>query len=534
MDKKTWIAVSICFLVYFDWQKLYVDPNTHRQQNAIQNSTAPVNSVTGAAVTTAPILSPSHVASATAPQKLLWDAATGTVTLKGGSLDKGKLIGDWTLRDYRLGLEKETSAVDLNEVLHQEGAGEIAFESPEYGYLSDAPGNWEKINLGSSEGYRWTREDDKVKITKELSSPANQNWMDFKISADFKGVPPKYLFISISSYGPKGDSQEDKDRRLMYFTNNSMESKTLSDLNEVVDVKTPVRWIAATNRYFLMTFIYNGALEPHGLLQPLQDRLGRASLVFPVAGKSLSIPMRVYFGPRELNSLSAVDPTLDHAIDFGWFTLFAYPLLKYLKWIYQFVHNYGIAIILLTLSLKIVTYPLTYKSMKSMREMAKLQPQLARLKERHKDDKEALNREMMGLMKNHGYNPVAGCLPILVQMPVFFALYRVLYSSIELYHAPFLMWIHDLASKDPYYVTPVLLTVTMFLQQKLTPNTATDPMQAKMMQFMPIFFGLFMISLPSGLTIYMLTNALASIVQQLILNKKLGMPHAPMVASQTK
>jgi YidC/Oxa1 family membrane protein insertase len=240
-----------------------------------------------------------------------------------------------------------------------------------------------------------------------------------------------------------------------------------------------------------------------------------------MAGKTLSVPMRVYFGPKELNILRQVEPTLDHTVDFGWFTVFAYPLLKLLKWLYQFVQNYGVAIILLTLLLKIVTYPLTYKSMKSMKNMAKLQPQLQKIREKHKDDKEALNREMLGLMKNHGYNPMAGCLPMLIQMPIFFALYRVLYSSIELYHAPFALWIHDLSTRDPYYVTPVLLSLTMFIQQKLTPNTATDPAQAKMMQLMPLIFGAFMLTLPSGLTIYMLVNAIASILQQMILNKKL-------------
>ena len=205
-----------------------------------------------------------------------------------------------------------------------------------------------------------------------------------------------------------------------------------------------------------------------------------------------------------------------------------------MKFLYQYVGNYGVAIILLTLLLKLVTYPLTYKSMKSMKEMARLQPQLARLREKHANDKEALNREMLTLMRGHGYNPVAGCLPIVVQMPIFFALYRVLYSSIDLYHAPFAFWINDLSAHDPFYVTPVLMSVTMFVQQKLTPNTATDPMQAKMIQFMPLIFGAFMLALPSGLTLYMLVNALASIAQQLILNKKLDTGNVTAIPARAR
>ena len=153
---------------------------------------------------------------------------------------------------------------------------------------------------------------------------------------------------------------------------------------------------------------------------------------------------------------------------------------------------------------------------------------MQKIREKYKDDKEKLNKEMLSLMRTHGYNPAAGCLPMIIQMPIFFALYRVLYSSIELFHAPFAFWIQDLSSRDPFYVTPVLLAVTMFLQQKISPQAAaTDPAQQKMMQFMPLIFGFMMLNLPSGLTLYMLVNALASIGQQLILNKKLDVKRGP-------
>lgn len=249
---------------------------------------------------------------------------------------------------------------------------------------------------------------------------------------------------------------------------------------------------------------------------------GKISLVYPVMGNQFSVSLKAYFGPKEINALKEVDESLTTTVDFGWFTVFAYPILKFMKWLYEIFKNWGVAIIVLTIVIKIITFPLTYKSMVSMKKMAKLQPQIKALQEKYKDNKQALNQEMITFMKTNGYNPVSGCLPILIQMPVFFALYRVLYSSIELYQAPFYGWIHDLSLKDPFYITPITLTVTMFLQQKLTPNTATDPMQQKMMQWMPVFFGIMMVSLPAGLTIYMLVNALTSIVQQLYLNKKLA------------
>lgn len=220
--------------------------------------------------------------------------------------------------------------------------------------------------------------------------------------------------------------------------------------------------------------------------------------------------------------MKTVHSSLDHAVDFGWLTPLAYGILHFMKWLFSFLGNYGVAIIVLTVVLKILLYPLTYKSMKSMKKMSVIQPQIQKLRERYKDDKEALNREMLQLMKTQGYNPVAGCLPMLVQMPIFFALYQVLYSSFELYQSPFALWIQDLSKQDPWYVTPVILTGVMFLQQRLTPTTTTDPAQQKMIQWMPVIFGVFMLGLPAGLTIYMLTNAVVSIIQQLMLNKKLG------------
>ena len=406
----------------------------------------------------------------------------------------------------------------MQSVTHQKGEVNLAFDDPNLAYLQDIQGTL----THTPQGAVWTYEDENVKLTREFQGSNQLPYMDVRVSAEFKkGQPPKFAFINLLSQGVH-DDPEAQDRQLVYFTNQSIDRVPLKDSIALKEVTTPVKYIGATNRYFIMTVVAESPMEAKGLIQPLGPSKAAANLVYPVTSKSISIPVRVYFGPKELDLLRQVDSTLDHTVDFGWFTVFAYPLLKILKWFYQFLQNYGLAIICLTLLLKIITYPLTYKSMKSMKKMAALQPQLAKIREKHKDDREALNREMLTMMRSHGYNPMAGCLPMLIQMPIFFALYRVLYSSIELYHAPFALWIHDLSSRDPFYVTPVLLSLTMFVQQKLTPNTATDPAQAKMMQLMPLIFGAFMLALPSGLTVYMLVNAIASIVQQLILNKKLN------------
>jgi len=509
------------------WQKLYLEPKM-----AQQTATSVATQTASPQAPAAPNPTQSNQTQITTPstpsrphESKPVQVGTGTALVGDGN----RIFTGWSLKSYKLGISQQAAAVDLKSVTLQEAEGEIAFDHPELAYLTNVQGN-----LSSTpQGVIWTYEDANIKLVRETFSNENQPFVDVRITADFKTKRPAYAFISLISQGMESDP-EAQDRQLAYWSNQSLERFLMTDSQELKHVATPVKWIAAANRYFLMAFVSQGPTEPRGLVQPISANSARVSLVYPVSGNSIIVPLRAYFGPKELDILRAVEPTLDHTIDLGWFTIFAYPLLKVMKWFYQFFHNYGVSIILLTLLLKVVTYPLTYKSMKSMKEMARIQPQLQRLREKHANDKEALNREMLGLMKTHGYNPMAGCLPMLVQMPVFFALYRVLYSSIELYHAPFALWIVDLSAKDPYYVTPVLLSLTMFIQQKLSPNTATDPMQAKMIQFMPLIFGVFMITLPSGLTLYMLVNAIASIIQQLILNKKLDMGHAPAVTARAR
>ena len=236
--------------------------------------------------------------------------------------------------------------------------------------------------------------------------------------------------------------------------------------------------------------------------------------------QQLSFALRGYFGPKVLEEMKSYDPRLDGTLDLGWFSAISLPLLAATKWLYKYVGNYGIAIILLTIFIKMLFYPLTRSSVRSMQNMKKLQPQMTAIRERYKDDPKRQQQELMKFMSSNKVNPMKGCLPILPQIPVFFAFYRVLSTSIELRHAPFFAWVSDLSAKDPYYVTPLLLGVCMFAQQKLTPMTGMDKNQQKIMMLMPVVFTLMMLSLPSGMVIYMLANTIVSILQQQWLNRK--------------
>jgi YidC/Oxa1 family membrane protein insertase len=226
-----------------------------------------------------------------------------------------------------------------------------------------------------------------------------------------------------------------------------------------------------------------------------------------------------YFGPKQQELLAKTGNGFESAINYGFFHFLAKPLMVVLKFFYSYIGNYGFAIILLTVCIKILFWPLTQKSYKSMKGMQKLQPEMKRLREKYGSDKQRLNQEMMTFYKENKVNPMGGCLPMIIQIPVFIALYRVLLSSIELRHAPFMLWITDLSVKDPYYITPLIMGATMFLQQKMTP-TNMDPTQEKVMLMMPIVFTFLFLNFPAGLVIYWLTNNVLTIFQQYLIRRQ--------------
>lgn len=238
-------------------------------------------------------------------------------------------------------------------------------------------------------------------------------------------------------------------------------------------------------------------------------------------GRSVELNFKTYFGPKDPDELAATSASLRETLYLGWFGVIARPLLWVVKSIFTVTGNYGLAIILLTICLKILFYPLTRAAAVSMKRMQQFTPELTRIKEKYKDDRQAQNREVMAFMAKHKINPAKGCLPILPQIPVFIAFYNVLSHAIELRHAPFFGWIQDLSAADPFYITPVLLGVGMLIQQKLTPNPTMDKTQEKVMMMMPVFFTFMMLSLPAGMVIYMITNTIVSIAQQQWLNKRL-------------
>jgi len=298
--------------------------------------------------------------------------------------------------------------------------------------------------------------------------------------------------------------------------NDKLKEVSFDDLDKTSPVRYSAKagWIGMMNQYFIAAIIGDkernyryyfkgdGHTYQTGLLEDAR-----------MNGNDADFHSRIYIGPKSTPVMKTLNAGLERAVDYGWFAVIAKPLHDLLLWFHSMISNFGLCIILLVVLIKILFFWPTKKSYESMAAMRKLQPEMKRLKELYGDDRQKMGQEMMLLYKKHKVNPLGGCLPMVIQIPVFFALYKTLLVSIELRHAPFFGWIHDLSVMDPYYVLPVLMGASMLVQQQLNP-TPPDPMQAKIMKFLPIVFTFMFLFFPSGLVVYWLVNNILSIAQQ--------------------
>ncbi len=320
-----------------------------------------------------------------------------------------------------------------------------------------------------------------------------------------------------------------------YYTNEDKYKKLSFGDMEKEDLSKEVKdgWVGLVQHYFVSAWIPKDGLARKFYTTKLTDKFYSIGTISPLApvnvGTTATIPARLYAGPQTQNDLAAAAPGLEYAVDYGWLTIIAKPLFWLLSKIYHYVGNWGVAIILLTVLIKAAFFRLSAASYRSMAQMRELAPRLQSMKEKFGDDKQKMQQAMMELYKTEKINPLSGCLPILMQMPVFIALYWMLSAVVELRHAPFFGWIHDLSAVDPYYILPLLMGATMIIQTYLNP-APTDPIQAKVMKIMPIVFSIFFFFFPAGLVLYWLVNNVLSIAQQWYINK---MIHAEALAKKS-
>lgn len=289
-----------------------------------------------------------------------------------------------------------------------------------------------------------------------------------------------------------------------------------------------VKWAAMQDKYFLAAAIPADAVPHIGVVRKEGERLVSVGLRTPAVPGIVASRYRLFVGPKEYDTLAALKIELEETIDFGWFIYgswsfvraVAKPVFYAIRHLHDLTHNYGVAIIIVTIGIKLLLAPLAYKSYKSMKDMAAVQPELMALQKKYADDRDRLNKELIKLYKDKKVNPVGGCLPMFFQIPIFVALFNILYMTIELRQAPFMLWVKDLSVQDPYYVLPILMGVTMFIQQKIQPTTM-DPKQAQIMLLLPVFLTFLFITFPAGLVLYWLTNNVLTIAQQVVTDRYL-------------
>jgi YidC/Oxa1 family membrane protein insertase len=365
-----------------------------------------------------------------------------------------------------------------------------------------------------------------VVIERELTFAADSYVIGERTNLSSGAATPLIVRVAHTLAVPLLSDKDDRynKTRLAYLSGDKLETQDSVDkLKTGLSVDGGVHFGAIESNYFLAALMPSA--EDETFKARLEDDVYRMAAekagVAVNPGMATSLGASYYLGPKDPALLTQAPGDLKDVINYGFFDFIAKPLLQILHFFHGYVGNYGVAIILLTLLIKVLFWPLSYKSYQSMDKMKKIQPMLAAIREKYKDDRERMNQEMMQLYKTYKVNPAGGCLPMLLQIPVFFGLYQALLNAIELRHATFItylpftdkIWLADLAAKDPYYITPLIMGGTMFLQQKLTPAPG-DPTQAKIMLLMPVIFTFMFLNFPAGLVVYWLCNNVFSIAQQ--------------------
>jgi YidC/Oxa1 family membrane protein insertase len=539
MDKRTIVAFALSFLVLILWSVFFgSQPEQRTEPQVTEEETQ--KRVAPAPEPSAATLRPSEPP-AQAPEAEEKEIIVETPLYMAAFSNVGPVLKSFRLKKYHLTTDDQSPLVELAhgktgllrirlDPFQKDGEAPLVFNASETALvLGSESSPKELVFTATTAGGISIRQSflfDPARYPIELTVTyvnRTERALEGAVTARLANLPPKektsyYAFTGLSLF---------LDGKLKQLEADDFEKEEKA-------FSGAIQWISYQEDYFMAAVIpekaqaavrFAGRMLPSGILEGTWARPTDA--VNP--GEQISSRFTLFLGPRDLSVLKDIGRDLDQAINFGWFDIIAKPLLYALRFFNGYVHNYGIAIIILTVLIKILFWPLTHKSYKSMKEMQKLQPLMAKLREKYKGNREQMNKELMGLYKTYKVNPMGGCLPMVIQIPVFFALFRILGNSIELRHAPFFLWINDLSAPDrlfrfsfeiPFMTAPygipvltLLMGASMFIQQKMTP-TPGDPTQAKIMLLLPVIFTAMFINFPSGLVLYWLVNNVLSIGQQ--------------------
>jgi YidC/Oxa1 family membrane protein insertase len=540
MEKKTILAFVLSLAVLIAWSVLFAPKPAQKTEPSTKEETVQSQPAPTASPQPAPAVQkmerPAGSMASTAEEK---EVVVETPLYRAVFSSTGASIKSFKLKKYHLKADPDSPLVDLAHgqaplvTIQFDPAGKkdtnpVVYHVDENALTMEAGASPRELTFRAttSDGlllqqtFRIDPDHYAIEHGLTVSNPLEKP-VEGILKARIANLPPKE---STSYYSFIG---------LTLLLNNKYEEIASTDLKNEKSLSGLIAWISYQEDYFMTAFVPEAESQSNFLGRTLASGVlegtWSAALQPIPTGNQFSTRSTLYMGPRDLDILKVIGRKLDLAIDFGWTDIIAKPLLYLLRFFNQYTGNYGIAIILLTILIKILFWPLTHKSYKSMKEMQKIQPLMAKIREKYKDNKEMMNKEMMSLYKTYKVNPMGGCLPMVIQIPVFFALFRILGNSIELRHAPFVLWINDLSAPDrlfhlpftiPYMTPPsgipvltLLMGASMFIQQKMTP-TPGDPMQAKIMLLMPVIFTFMFINFPSGLVLYWLVNNVLSIGQQ--------------------
>ncbi len=354
-----------------------------------------------------------------------------------------------------------------------------------------------------------------VKLTQKLTNLTVTKIITFKKDGTYKVEvklsKPVQFFITNGEHPVAEKSKFVFNGVIVEKSDDTLEKVSDGSAKETLSIQN-AKYLASNDKYYTTVF-YN---FKNGLNVVVSGDKDKNPISFVKANNNITL--NGYIGPKSYDKLKAIDPQLTNVLEYGFFTFISKPMFTFLRYIHSIVGNWGWTIVFATIFIKLFLFPLTFKGMLSMNKMKELAPMMKDLKEKYKDDKQKLNAKTMELYKKHGANPMGGCLPMILQIPVFFAIYRVLLNAFDLKQASWILWYNDLSVMDPFYVLPILMGATMFWQQHITPQNFTDPMQAKIMKFLPLIFTFFFVTFPAGLTLYWFTNNLFTIAQQYYVN----------------
>jgi YidC/Oxa1 family membrane protein insertase len=524
-QKRIFIATVISFVFFIAYDMLVIQPSTIAKQEALQaQQTQQATQTTTQATTTASSVTPSVTTPAANKQAPVTQKQTvaqapiaqnsiiSTIQTANAKIeidDLGRIVQMTLLEEiYKDEDGKNTKlftgneSVKVLEVRFSDAAlNDLAFKNKVTASVTNADASSNPATLTLTQNLGETT------LTKTITFYPDNHY-DVQVSTSTNTnffVSPGFRPSAIADmYADHGVLLKMADNTL-----NIVEDEDLDFNKNMVGVKIA----SAFDRYYA-TLLYNMEKTFEITLMPT---LNDEPQIFIHVQQAFDA--KGYMGPKHYKTLEAIHPELVDAIEYGWFTFLAKPMFTFLMYLHGVFGNWGWAIVVITIIIKIVLYPLTYKGMVSMQKLKDLAPKIKQLQEKYKDQPQKMSAHMMELYKKHDANPMGGCLPMLLQIPVFFGIYRVLVNAIELKGAEWILWIDDLSKMDPYFVLPILMGATMYIQQKITPNTIQDEMQRKMFELLPVIFTFFFAIFPAGLTLYWFMNNLLTVGQQYYINK---------------